>query len=262
MLSGALAGLTAAALSAAVVRADERGLLPGGGRRWLRRNHRGDEVTLIEGVALSVGVAAPLVVLDPPVAAAVLLAAGAGALDDLDGRTDVKGLRGHLGALRRGEVTTGVLKIAVLGAAGTVAAAATDRHTSRRSVGAGVATAGLVAGAANLANLFDLRPGRALKVGVLAAVPLARRPPAAAVLGATATLLPDDLRARTMLGDTGANALGAALGAAAAQALPPGGRWACLAGVAGLTLLSERVSFTRVIEATPALRELDAWGRR
>ncbi|WP_237767392.1 hypothetical protein [Serinicoccus sp. CUA-874] len=78
MLSGALVGLTAAALSAAVVRADERGLLPGGGRRWLRRNHRGDEVTLIEGVALSVGVAAPLVVLDPPVAAAVLLAAGAG----------------------------------------------------------------------------------------------------------------------------------------------------------------------------------------
>jgi hypothetical protein len=65
-----------------------------------------------------------------------------------------------------------------------------------------------------------------------------------------------------MLGDTGANASGAVLGTALAAGLSRGGRIAALAGVVALTLASERVSFTAVIESTPGLRELDALGRR
>jgi hypothetical protein len=38
-------------------------------------------------------------------------------------------------------------------------------------------------------------------------------------------------------------------------------RAALLAGIVGLTLASEKVSFTKVIEATPGLRELDRLGR-
>jgi len=64
-----------------------------------------------------------------------------------------------------------------------------------------------------------------------------------------------------MLGDCGANALGAALGAAAAG-LPRPARIALLAGITALTAASEKVSFTKVIERTPALRWLDMLGRR
>ena len=64
-----------------------------------------------------------------------------------------------------------------------------------------------------------------------------------------------------MLGDAGANALGAMLGASAAGLSRPA-RIALLAGIAGLTAASEKVSFTKVIERTPALRWLDMLGRR
>jgi hypothetical protein len=65
-----------------------------------------------------------------------------------------------------------------------------------------------------------------------------------------------------MLGDTGANAAGALLGSALVERLGTRGRLVTLAILTGLTLASEKVSFTRVIESTPGLRELDALGRR
>ncbi|HEX8005747.1 MAG TPA: hypothetical protein VF482_04880, partial [Trebonia sp.] len=136
-----------------------------------------------------------------------------------------------------------------------------------------VINAGLIAGGANLLNLFDLRPGRAVKVTAASAVMIAaaggrsgRRAAAwrsvAAPLGAGLALLPEDLGERAMLGDGGANALGAMLGAAAATSLPRGTRLALLTGIVALTAASEKISFTKVIEATPPLRWLDMLGRR
>lgn len=265
--AGTVLAVAAGVGTAAVLRAAHRtGRLPGGSARWERTNHRGHPVSLTEGVALAGGAGLPLLLLDPPAGCAVLLAGAAGAVDDLGGRTDVKGLRGHLGALAEGELTTGALKVLTLGVAGLGAALWSDRMRcgdGRRGVRLDtLAGAAVVAGSANLANLLDLRPGRALKVALGAALPLLGGPPAAATtLGAGLLVLPEDLRGRTMLGDTGANALGAGIGVAAVQALPARGRWVLLAGITTLTLLSERVSFTQVIESTPVLREIDRWGR-
>lgn len=254
---------------------------PGGGDVWLRKNHRGEPITLLEGPAYALA-AAGSAALAPGVparlrAAATLATVGAaafGALDDLGEHRSrhgsSKGLRGHLGELARGRLTTGGLKVLGIGVTGLGAAAlARPGPAGRRRAAwaADVVTSGaLIAGAANLVNLFDLRPGRALKVVLLNAPAAADPHPSgalvAAAVGPAIALLPEDLGERGMLGDTGANAAGALLGTALAARLGPRGRLAVLAGITALTLASERVSFTRVIEATPVLRELDAIGRR
>ena len=74
-------------------------------------------------------------------------------------------------------------------------------------------------------------------------------------------MLAPDLAGRAMLGDTGANAAGALVGTALLERSGRRGRVLALVALAALTLASEKVSFTAVIESTPGLRELDAWGR-
>lgn len=279
VLRAAVAGAAAAAASAAAWSARERP--PGGATPWTRTNHRGDDVTMWEGPSWAVGAVAGALAapgLPPRVrAGAAVATAGAaafGVLDDLGERGSSKGLRGHLGSLARGEVTTGALKILGIGGTGVLAAALLLERGDRgavRHLADVVVAGGVVAGTANLGNLLDLRPGRVLKVALAAApAALAAGAPAAlpaSAVGASLPLLRPDLGERSMLGDGGANAVGALLGVSAVAATagaPAGGRTrgVLLAGLVALTLLSEKVSFTRVIEGTPVLRELDALGRR
>ena len=246
---------------------------PGGATQWTRTNHRGEPVTLLEGPAVAAaGVLAALAAPGLPGrsrAALAAAAAGAGALggyDDIAGSGDKRGFRGHLGALAHGEITTGAVKLGGIGATGVAAAVLTGGPAVDVAV-----NAALVAGAANLLNLFDLRPGRAIKVALAAGLPMGltqlsrggARPCAVAVpIGAAAALLPEDLGERAMLGDAGANALGAMLGTAAAGTLSRRSRVAMLAGITALTAASEVVSFTKVIQRTPPLHWLDMLGRR
>jgi UDP-N-acetylmuramyl pentapeptide phosphotransferase/UDP-N-acetylglucosamine-1-phosphate transferase len=258
-----------------LITVESRGASPSSA--WVRTNHRGDPVSLLEGPLFVAGTAAGLLFVpglparQRRAALGALLAAGAlGAYDDradLDSRAPLqaKGFSGHLGALKSGRITSGTVKILGLGATGMVAGSFLRPPGSRWSERA-VAGA-VVAGAANLLNLLDLRPGRALKAGLLAGGHFAvRRGPAGAIvvsgLGAAAALLPADLGEHAMLGDCGANAMGALLGSAVVAQASPRLLLAALAALVALTAASERVSFTRVIESTPGLREVDQWGRR
>ncbi len=242
----------------------------GSGGRWLRRNHAGAPVTLLEGPAAVGGIlagAAVLATATPRLAGAVAAAAlgsgAVGAFDDLYGSAQARGFRGHLRALRAGTVTSGMVKIVGVGLSSLAAAAilASERGgpTGRRLLEVGVDTA-VTAGMANLANLFDLRPGRSGKVILLVALPFATSG-AAPAFGSALGALPTDLAARSMLGDCGANALGAAAATAMVGRVPLAGRLAALVAVVALNLASERVSFTAVIERVRLLRWLDGLGR-
>jgi len=267
-------GLAAAAARAAYAALNQRP--PGGRETWARTNHRGEPVTLFEGPAAAAGaVAVSLIAPGLPArsrAALALAGVGAaafGAYDDLKGSGDRRGFRGHLGALLGGEVTSGAVKLAGIGATGLAAAALAGggQGTGGGSPADLLINTGLIAGGANLLNLFDLRPGRAIKVALATGAALGvtsagASAAAAAPMGAALSLLDEDLGERAMLGDAGANALGGMLGAAAAAALPRGARVTVLAAITGLTAASEVVSFTKVIEQTPPLRWLDVLGRR
>ncbi|HZY01254.1 MAG TPA: hypothetical protein VFE92_17460 [Dermatophilaceae bacterium] len=244
-------------------------------------------MTLFEGPAYAVAAVTGALAggAGAPAAVSGLGAAAFGGLDDLAGDSSRKGLRGHLAAARRGEVTTGAIKILGLGVTGLLSARMIDRSRGSNQVMTTLVGGAVIAGSANIANLLDLRPGRALKVVLLLAAPIAAggrgthlatatssanangnvnfaaAATAGAVAGAAIGSLRDDLAGRSMLGDTGANSAGALLGTALVARTGPRGRLLALAVVMALTLASEKVSFTKVIESTPGLRELDAFGR-
>jgi UDP-GlcNAc:undecaprenyl-phosphate/decaprenyl-phosphate GlcNAc-1-phosphate transferase len=241
---------------------------------WIRTNHSGASVTLAEGPiaigALLVGAGIDRL-LDRsgrrslPVVVAGVGSGAVGAYDDLLGTTQAKGFRGHLRALRSGEVTSGMIKIIGVGLSAAAAAALIQRTGPNcpkpvcRALDGMLDTA-LIAATANLTNLLDLRPGRAAKAIILLGAGLLGSG-AAPVVGVAAGSLPTDLAARSMLGDCGANALGAAVGTAAAQSLRRPFRLLAFGAVAALNVASELVSFTEVIERTPPLRRLDQLGR-
>lgn len=251
-----------------------------------RSNYRGRTVPTAGGVLLALAV---LVVEagraffeafgvgdDPGLSAArnvVLLAVFGfgllGFIDDIVARGDDRGFRGHVGALLRGRVTTGLLKL--VGGAGVAVVLVADPASVNAGSGSGgrlVLDALLVALAANLGNLLDRAPGRVIKVSVVAYLPLALvigtsglGVAIAPVIGAAVGLLVPDVRERLMLGDTGANILGAVLGLGVVLGLGTVGRTVVLVVVAALNVAAELVSFSEVIDRVPWLRALDRLGR-
>jgi UDP-N-acetylmuramyl pentapeptide phosphotransferase/UDP-N-acetylglucosamine-1-phosphate transferase len=208
------------ALAAALTRAAGavlRATAPGGRERWERTNYAGRTVGWYPGPGCALAAAAGAARVHPAAGLAVLTAGACGAYDDIAGAGDPRrGFRAHLAALREGEVTSGAVKLFGISAAGLAAGTALQQRLVDRLL-AGV----VIAGTAHFVNLVDVRPGRAACAVLAFGAPGllgggAGTESAAAATGAAAAVLPDDLRERTMIGDTGAHALGAALGVAIA----------------------------------------------
>ncbi|MGH2787962.1 MAG: hypothetical protein ACRDJV_08630 [Actinomycetota bacterium] len=195
-------------------------------------------------------------------AIAIGVTAIGGLADDLRGSEESSGFAGHLRAAGHGRVTGGLVKIAAGGVAGIVAGLIVADGWAAVEVALAVALW------ANVVNLFDRAPGRAAKVWLLVAVPVALwggeawTLGAAGMLGAVLVCLPVDLGERAMLGDAGSNPLGAVAGLGLAASFDRPGRIAVIVVAVALNLASERWSFSRAIEATPGLRALDRLGRR
>jgi len=221
-----------------------------------------------------------------------LVAFALGLVDDAYGSSAARGFKGHLTAMARGRLTTGGMKLLGISLASYVVALvlAIGRSDSSQltlapflwalPAGAGIALT------SNFINLTDLRPGRALKaysllaaIGVVfSAIGLSWMLPgeygssamrvvyAAVVLvfyafGPVLAVWRYDLGEQGMMGDAGANPMGAVAGLLIVAGLPAWGTVVYFVLMLALNLASERVSFSRIIESSALLSRVDAFGR-
>lgn len=198
----------------------------------------------------------------PAVLGLLLIVMGAaGAWDDWRGDERPRGFKGHLTAARARVLTGGLVKLVSGVACGALAAGAVGG-------GRGLVVLFAVPLSANLINLLDRAPGRALKAtAVLGAAPLAGGATTgiiltAPVLGAVAGIFALDLKEQGMLGDAGANPLGAVVGLGLGATLSPAFGWVIVALLALLNVASERWSFSRAIERNRVLAWVDGLGRK
>ena len=186
----------------------------------------------------------------------------AGALDDLIGNRNVSGLKGHFKSLLKGELTTGGFKALFGGFVGLVVSVCISRNIVDIIVNTLV-----IALSTNLMNLFDLRPGRAIKAylvimipiyitltGYIKVLPLLILPNVLAYFNT-------DLKARGMMGDTGSNVLGISIGVLMAFGYDIKVRLAWLVFLILMHLITEKFSLTKIIEKNRVLKFIDNLGR-
>lgn len=196
---------------------------------------------------------------------ALVLSMGfAGVVDDLVGDIKTKGLINHIKSTLRGKMTTGFLKAltAVLMSC-IVSLGMTDSYIEF------IVNALIISLFANTLNLFDLRPGRAVKVflaasSILLTASIGRLFEAMPIiiLNLSAWLyIRYDLKEVCMLGDTGANILGITLGYYSTLMLGFNAKLVILALLVILNAMSEKLSITEIISRSRLLSYLDNIGR-
>lgn len=186
-----------------------------------------------------------------------------GLIDDTIGDDKYKGLRGHLGAFLKGELTTGNIK-ALLG--GFIALYISSYFSN--GLFNIVINALLIALLTNFMNLFDLRPGRAGKlfifislVSIILNLNIEYNYILYSLIGSLIIYMKYDLKAQVMMGDTGSNVLGYTLGFYFANTFNIYIRVFIVVILLVLHLIAEKVSFTKIIRNSKILNYIDMIGR-
>lgn len=186
----------------------------------------------------------------------------AGIIDDTIGNRDVSGLKGHFKSLFKGKLTTGGFKALFGGFVGLIISVSISKDLVDIIVNTLI-----IALSTNLMNLFDLRPGRAIKVylvimitifctltGYIKILPLLILPNVLAYFNF-------DLKAKAMMGDTGSNVLGISIGILMAFGYTLYVRIGWLVFLLLIHLLTEKFSLTKIIEKNKVLNFIDRLGR-
>lgn len=189
----------------------------------------------------------------------------AGVIDDLIGDRITKGLINHIKSVLKGTMTTGFLKALT----GLLVSCIVSFGITGTNVEF-VLNVLIISLFANTINLFDLRPGRAVKVFtsmslmlLIAAIGRLVEAMPIIILNMAALLyISYDLKEICMLGDTGANILGITLGYYSSLFISFNGKLILLAFLVFLNIISERLSITTLINSNRVLSYLDSLGRR
>ena len=186
----------------------------------------------------------------------------AGIIDDTIGNRDVSGLKGHFKSLFKGTLTTGGFKALFGGFVGLIISVSISKDIIDIVVNTLV-----IALSTNLMNLFDLRPGRAIKVylvimitifftlsGYIQILPLLILPNVLAYFNF-------DLKAKAMMGDTGSNVLGISIGILMVLGYTLKVRIVWLVFLVLIHLLTEKFSLTKIIEKNKVLNFINRLGK-
>ena len=186
----------------------------------------------------------------------------AGILDDIIGNRDVSGLKGHFKSLLNGKLTTGGFKALFGGFIGLVISIAISKNIYDI-----VINTLIIALSTNLMNLFDLRPGRAIKGYLLISIVLLftlgeyTRNLLLLIFPNVIAYFNQDLKAKAMMGDTGSNVLGISIGILFVMGYPLKVRLIWLAFLIFIHILTEKYSLTKIIENNKFLNFIDKLGR-
>lgn len=240
----------------------------------IRQNYRGDMIPVGLGIAFIPALVINSLILiysnivpDKILLVYILLFASiamsfAGIIDDSLGNRDVTGLVGHFKALYRGKLTTGAFKALLGGFVGLTIAV-----TISKSIPNIIVATLLVALSTNMMNLFDLRPGRAIKVYIILSIIIFiasskfEREVMMLIVPAVLAYFYFDLRALTMMGDAGSNVLGVSLGVFIVSSFNLPVQIVCLILLVLIHALTEKFSLTKIIEQNKILNYIDRLGR-